>query len=405
MCGRMDRPPPIEAPHNRVLSASAPRITSPAPYPCVVEFSFWKGFDFVPISYPLRADEPLDFQLLPWMNESLRQLRRWWRQTGYRPMGFRKNNRSIRGDSCGSIPRKNTHETTHEATHEAPLEGSLRKVMLRYSPSTGGRMVCLTTSGNPLFALAQEDLSLLSRIMNPKISLFLLIQQQLPSGAVREHEMHLSGPSHIRALLSFSPKRPLTVTAGPRSPILQDMELIIQAIRDEITLSLSQATLLTINTGIGYLPLGLFSLFHKVIVLEEERSVWCDAKETFLINALNHKVSVLCQDASTFLKDHRGNETLFPIIAPAFSQSTLHHNLLQTLLRTSPPHLIYLSHHPVDQKEDIAVLQRKYLVEKKKTVEHGIQPTQATHIVFLKRRLSPWSDRNNRETSDELQSP
>jgi len=97
------------------------------------------------------------------------------------------------------------------AYHLFSDRGSLRTLTLREGMRSGDRMVILTVSGNPDFALSQEDLQsfvdVVRGIAEPKdpeakLSVFLRIQQVAKGMPTNFYEMALYGPDHLREYLT-----------------------------------------------------------------------------------------------------------------------------------------------------------------------------------------------------------
>ncbi len=126
----------------------------------------------------------------PWMPETLQSVRLWWQSAGvaaYRPSGD---------------------------------EGSVQTVTMRESATTGDRMVILTVSGNPDFALRERHLAdfvtHIQRTATPltgSLSIILRIRQIAKKMATQYYEMLLFGPDHLREELTVEPVagKPITV--------------------------------------------------------------------------------------------------------------------------------------------------------------------------------------------------
>jgi len=115
----------------------------------------------------------------PWFVKALETARGWWKGAGAAAYNIHRN------------------------------EGALRTLMLREGMSTGDRMVMLTVSGNPDYALNKEQLdafvSAMREAVSPEKGLFsivLRIQQVAKGMATNFYEMILYGSDHIREELN-----------------------------------------------------------------------------------------------------------------------------------------------------------------------------------------------------------
>lgn len=116
----------------------------------------------------------------PWFVDTLKAARLWWEESGL------------------------------SAYHPPSDKGSLRTLTLREGMRTGDRMVFLTVSGNPDFALQRKNLESFTAFVrdaaeplspDAQLSIFLRIQQAVKGQATNFYEMLLHGPDHIRETL------------------------------------------------------------------------------------------------------------------------------------------------------------------------------------------------------------
>lgn len=118
----------------------------------------------------------------PWFVDAIKAARGWWDESGlsaYYPPGDK---------------------------------GSLRTLTVREGWSSGDRMVMLTVSGNPTYALNRHQLDSFIAYMRDavepvdperRLSLFLRIQQAVKGEETSFYEMQLYGPDHLRERLSI----------------------------------------------------------------------------------------------------------------------------------------------------------------------------------------------------------
>lgn len=101
-------------------------------------------------------------------------------------------------------------ESLLDAYHPYKDKGSLRTLVLRESMRTGDRLVMLTVSGNPNYALNKQQIEKFVAAIrkssepenkNSKLSIFLRIQQAVKGMPTNFYEMLLYGPDHLREIL------------------------------------------------------------------------------------------------------------------------------------------------------------------------------------------------------------
>lgn len=104
-------------------------------------------------------------------------------------------------------------ESQLEAYHPYKNTGSLRTLTVREGIHTEDRLVILTVSGNPDFALKRHDLETFVAFvrdaiepLNPQanLSIFLRIQQIAKGTPTNFYELHLYGPDHLRETLHIA---------------------------------------------------------------------------------------------------------------------------------------------------------------------------------------------------------
>jgi 23S rRNA (uracil1939-C5)-methyltransferase len=162
-----------------------PIIASPAEwgYRNKMEFSFsqnkerQKFFGFIMSGTQGRVFDVTECPLAPdWFVETVGAVRRWWEGRALSAFHFRSG------------------------------FGSLRSLTLRHGFSSQDRMVILTVSGNPDWALRKEDLETfkecIEQIPHPAgLSIILRIHQAIRGRPTALYEMLLSGPDFIREKL------------------------------------------------------------------------------------------------------------------------------------------------------------------------------------------------------------
>lgn len=110
-----------------------------------------------------------------WFMETIRAVKTWWKET--------------------ELP----------AYHPIKNSGTLRRLTLREGQRTGDRMVILTVSGLPEYAMKKEQITAFTEAMRRavepqkgELSLFIRVQQAQRGQPTQYYEMHLYGPDHIK---------------------------------------------------------------------------------------------------------------------------------------------------------------------------------------------------------------
>lgn len=107
-----------------------------------------------------------------WYMDGLNAVRQWWLESGY------------------------------SAYHHRSDQGHLRTLTMRESKQGQGKMVMLTVSGNPDFALKKSQIDAFIETIqkyapDPHLSIFLQVHQIAKGRATQFYEMLLHGPDHI----------------------------------------------------------------------------------------------------------------------------------------------------------------------------------------------------------------
>ena len=209
----------------------------------------------------------------PWIIDAVQAVSKWWADSGL------------------------------EAYRSGRDAGSLRTLTLREGQRTGDRLVMLTVSGNPQYALRQMDLrnfvSILREKLEPadsdqKLSIFLRIQQIAKGVPTQFYEMVLYGPDHIREILrlEMDNRDPQTLqfrispTAFFQPNTRQAEKLYSRAIH--LTNVSKDATVFDLYCGAGTLGICLSKWVKEVIGIEISPESVIDARENIKLNHLTN---------------------------------------------------------------------------------------------------------------------
>lgn len=275
-----------------------------------------------------------------WMPSTLQAIREWWVRSGL------------------------------DAYYLHADRGSLQTVTMRESATTGDRMILLTVSGNPNFALKQHHLddfvSAVRSASTPSsgtLSVVLRIRQIAKGTPTQFYEMMLTGPDHVREVLEVEPvlgkKYSLEFHISPQAffqPNTRQAMTIYSRALQLAGLSKDQA-IIDLYCGIGIF--GMFASLeaHRAIGVELSRESAYDAKTNASRLGLS-QFSVHCGDVADVVgkmgKDKEFERWSTVIVDPP--RSGLTPPALSAIVSLEPDTLIYVSCNPETQVRDAKVL-------------------------------------------------
>ena len=287
----------------------------------------------------------------PWFSQMLAAVRSWWENSDIAAFHF------------------------HQGT------GSLRTLTIREGRHTGQKMVMLTVSGDPRFALSKASIdSFISAVGDPSISLFLRIQQCIPKQPTQFFEMHLGGPTHIEEHLHLH-DRVLRFKISPSSffqpNTLQAQKLYSAALR--LAAPTSHMHILDLYCGTATIGLTFAPYVAHVTGIELNPYAVFDAKENAVLNHISN------------FTIHRGDvgkliSTLPPpdlvIIDPP--RPGLDNPALEGLQALKPPQILYIACNPTTQSQKVAAL-TDYTIEAVQPVDQFPHTHHIENIVHLRR--------------------
>ncbi len=278
-----------------------------------------------------------------WFAEAVKTVRQWW------------------------------EESKLDAFHPFRNTGSLRTLTVREGLRTGDRMVILTVSGNPDFALKKHDLTSFVAFIRDAIeptdpdcylSIFLRIQQTAKGMATNFYEMQLYGPDHMREILYIAldpEKKPLSLMFKI-SPVAffqpntkQAEQLYSRALQ---LLPITKETVVyDLYCGTGTLGICAAKLAKQVIGIELSPEATLDAKNNVAANGFEN-VEIICGPVSESLQTIRREEKLPKpdIIMLDPPRAGLDVKAIQEVLLQKPACILYISCNPVTQADNIASL-------------------------------------------------
>jgi len=237
--------------------------------------------------------------------------------------------------------------------------GSLRSMTCRHGFSSGDRMVILTVSGNPEYALRQEDLDTfrecIERIPHPAgLSVVLRIHQAIRGHETTFYEMILSGPDFIREKLHVL-DRDLEFRIGPRTffqPNSKSAEVLYEKALDLAEIGPSDVVY-DLYCGAGTIGMCAAARAGKVIGIELSPESCYDAGVN--IEALGlRNVTIYKGDVGAVLA---AEKLIFPdVVICDPPREGLRHDAVELISALPAQRLVLISCNPVTQAANITDL-------------------------------------------------
>ena len=295
-------------------------------------------------------------------------------------------------------------ETGLEAYHPYSNTGSLRTLTLREGQRTGDRMVILTVSGNPEYALKSHHLDALTAFLRAAIepmdsgaflSVFLRIQQIAKGKPTNFYEMHLHGPDHIREILQIdlnpSEKKhslffKISPTAFFQPNSMQAEQLYSLALKHaDIP---PESVVYDLYCGTGTLGICIAKQAKQVIGIEIAPESTLDAKSNAEANQCSN-ITFLTGSVPIVLKQIHQEKTYPPpdavVVDPP--RAGLDRHSIEQILDLHPETILYISCNPVSQAENVKeLLAGNYVLKTVQPVDQFPQTPHIENIIVLKRK-------------------
>lgn len=279
----------------------------------------------------------------PWFVEAIKAAREWWK------------------------------EYDLQAYHTSGNTGSLRTLTLREGQRSGDRMVNLTVSGNPDYALKRPQLdafvAFIRAAVEPddlqkKLSVFLTIQQVHKGQRTHFYEMHLYGTDHIRETLYISAEpqqkpTPLTFFISPAAFFqpnsLQAEKLYSHAL--QMASIPRGAVVYDLYCGTGTLGICAAMKAKEVVGIELSPEAAHDARHNASANGFDN-VTIYTGSVDAKLAEIK-KEELHPtpdVVLVDPPRAGLDPAALKQIVSLNAPKIVYISCNPATQAENIAEL-------------------------------------------------
>lgn len=307
----------------------------------------------------------------PWFVTALKAVRQWWAETGL------------------------------TAYHPHSNLGSLRNFTLREGIRTGDRLIMLTVSGNPDFALNKQQLESfvafmrdVAEPMSPgsQLSIFLRIQQVAKGMTTNFYEILLHGPDHIREVLHIQPnlREPVTALTFSVSPSAFFQPNTKQAERlYSIALQLldipNQSIVYDLYCGTGTLGICVAKHAKQVVGIEISPESSLDARQNAVNNGLKNVTIVTGSVRDVMTKIRDDHSFPFPnVIMVDPPRVGLDADTLRHLIELKSRKILYISCNPATQVENIRTLMEAgYQIEAIQPVDQFPHTVHIENIVVL----------------------
>ncbi|CCB87500.1 uncharacterized RNA methyltransferase pc1544 [Parachlamydia acanthamoebae UV-7] len=288
-----------------------------------------------------------------------------------------------------------------DAYHHYRNTGSLRTLTLREGQRTGDRMVILTVSGNPDYALHKNDLDAFVAGLRASIeldrpecrlSIFLRIHQIAKGMASQFYEMVLYGPDQIREKLYIQSQSeeqpvPLEFNISPSAffqPNTRQAERLYSLALQLSSIS-TPITVYDLYCGTGTLSICLSKFAKTVVGVEICPEAVLDARSNAAKNGCSN-VHFLCGAVHEQLTKII-EENLFPLpdlVVVDPPRAGLDPHALQHLIKLSPKKILYVSCNPLTQVDNISnLISQGYRLEAMQPVDQFPHTIHIENIAVL----------------------
>lgn len=307
-----------------------------------------------------------------WFTEALKTVRTWWNDSDLLPY------------------------------HPHANKGSLRTLIVREGQRTWDRLVMLTVSGVPEYALQKHHLESFVKCLrnaiepsNPesKLSIFLRIQQAVKGVETNFYEMLLYGPDHIREVLSIQTEptssTSLTFDVSPSAffqPNTRQSEKLYSLALQMLEIP-SNSVVYDLYCGTGTLGICAAKNAKEVLGIEISPESSLDARSNAAKNHLKN-VKIMTGPVRDVIAAMRKEGTLpLPdVVMVDPPRSGLDPDTLKHLADLKPPKLLYISCNPTTQAENMEVLlQMGYTIKAVQPVDQFPHTVHIENIVILER--------------------
>lgn len=291
------------------------------------------------------------------------------------------------------------NESNLLAYHPLKNRGSLRTLTLREGLRSQDKMVCLTVSGNPDFALNKSQLQSFVKacvsaggpVVSGALSIFLRIQQVMKGMPTQFYEMQLLGPDVIHEELYLFDKT-LRFQISPSAffqPNTRQAELLYQRAFELVKLDTSMVVW-DLYCGTATLGIAAASRAKYVIGIELQPESVLDARANIELNQLKN-IEIIQGDVGKTLKKLQEEESvpypdLIMVDPPRAGLDSLALSLIKTI---APQTILYISCNPETQAANIKVLcDSGYFISALQGVDQFPHTFHVENIAVLRKKSS-----------------
>lgn len=290
-----------------------------------------------------------------------------------------------------------------EAYYPNKDKGTLRTLTVRQGTHTADKMVMLTVSGNPDYALNKEQINgyveCIRRVVEQaypgdQLSIFLRIQQAIKGSPTSFFEMHLYGPDHLRETMHVKisaekPAEKLSFHISPSAffqPNTQQAELFYSLALQMAGIN-KDSVVYDLYCGTGTIGLSIAKHAKQVVGIEVSPEAVLDAKANAALNGIKN-YTVLCGDMRHVLKSIF-EEKIIPlpnvlIIDPP--RVGLDSVAIEYVLAFNAPLIVYISCNPKTQAVNVEeILKAGYALKSIQPVDQFPHTVHIENIVVLEK--------------------
>lgn len=301
--------------------------------------------------------------------------------------------------------RKWWHDSGLQAFHPYKDSGSLRVLTVREGMRTQDKLVMLTVSGNPDYALEKTHITSFVQAVKEaietnfpaegKLSIFLRIQQACKGKETNFFEMHLYGPDHYseKMHVQSAPEEDaerLTFHISPSAffqPNSSQAEKFY-SLAIQMAGANKNSVVYDLYCGTGTIGLSIARHVKEVVGIEVSPESALDARTNASLNGIKN-YSVLCGDVRHVLKSVFDDKLVSPpdilIIDPP--RAGLDARALLHVLAFQVPKIVYISCNPKTQAADAEkIIAAGYVLKAIQPVDQFPHTVHIENIIILERK-------------------
>jgi 23S rRNA (uracil1939-C5)-methyltransferase len=278
--------------------------------------------------------------------------------------------------------------------------GTLRTLIVREGKRTGDKLVMLTVSGNPAYAIPKVDLDCfveavkasVSEKEGSRLSIFLRIQQVHKGSPTQFFEMHLHGPDHLLEKMHLCLEEPIELlfkispTSFFQPNTFQAEKLYSEALK-MVTFPKQHA--FDLYAGTATLGMAMAARVKKVTAIELNPHACFDAESNKKLNQFTN-LEILCGDVGKKLEELKKRSDFIPpdLIVVDPPRTGLDPAAIAHLQSLHPDEILYISCNPETQAANIQEISLEgYQLKQIQPVDQFPHTPHIENIALLKRSV------------------